>query len=211
LIFLDAEEKYKHLVYIECNKKDIIDDESLENIVGYAISKMNITFKMSDDPKQAYQSYCSALQKKLGGGDPYQVSQEWKELKTESIIDFMFHALPMEQGNITENLKQIITLAAQKATGYVDNKIHEYDSLFHCDSIGCKFAALKVFENGQNLEITPFYITVKGEKIEESNLWNKKVWSKANFDYMQIKFVLTKYSIKAIIKAIQDTHWSLDS
>ncbi len=181
----------------------------MENIVGYALSKMNITFKMNDDPKQAYQVYCSALQKKLGGGDPYQVSREWQELQTDMIIDSMFHA--MEQGNITENLKEIITLAVQKATGYVDNKVHEFDSLFHCDSLGCKFAAMKVFENGENLEITPFYITVKGEKIEESNLWSKKVWSKANFDYMQMKFVLTKYSIKAIIKAIKDTHWSLDS
>jgi hypothetical protein len=124
---------------------------------------------------------------------------------------FYVYALPMEQGNVTEDLKEIITLAAQKATVYVDNKIHEYDSLFHCDSLGCKFSALKVFENAENLQITPFYITVKSEKIEESNLWNKKVWSKANFDYMQIKFILTKYSIKAIIKAIHDTHWSLDS
>ncbi len=184
----------------------------MENIVGYAVSKMNITFALSDDAKQSYQTYCAALQKKLGGGDPYQVSRELHESKTEAVIDLMYAVLPIVKELIPQRLKEIIEMAAQKSTGYLDTGVHDFTSLFHTKNeksySECEFAVMKVFRNADNLEITPFYMHVHGEEIEERTLWINKIWRKATIDYMQIKFMLTKYDIKAIIKAVKDTNWS---
>jgi hypothetical protein len=172
---------------------------------------MNITFTLSDDPKKSFETYSAALQKKLGGGDPYQVSRELHESNTEVVINLMYDVLPIERKLIPQRLKDIIEMAAQKSTGYLDVGIHGFNSIFHTKNeksySECEFAVMKIFRNADNLEITPFYIHVHGEEIEERTLWIKKIWRKATIDYKQIKFMLTKYDLKAIIKAVKETNW----
>jgi len=183
----------------------------LKSIVGYAVSKMNITFKLSDNPKKSFEDYSAALQKKLGGGDPYQVVRELSETKTEVVLDELYKAMHMPKDLIPEKLKEIIVMAAQKATGSLDTGVHGLSSLFYSKKeqffSQAEFAVLKIFRNGDFLEIIPCYMYVKGEKTEERVVFINKSWGHATIEYRQMRFMLTKYDLSAIIRAIKNTNW----
>jgi hypothetical protein len=190
----------------------MIDGEKLVSIIGYAVTKMNITFRLFNDAKLSYQSYCTALQKEMGKGVSYSISRDLNTDNINVILQGMYNSLPMNPQLIPQKLKDIMGFAAGKASGHVDTKVHNFASLFHASNSKSfsesSFSVLKIFKNAENLEIIPAYMFVSGEKHKKRVLWIKKSWSKAHITYSQEKFVITKKHIQEIIKVIKNPNWS---
>jgi len=204
--------KFQHLFFIGCKGDDEIDGLKLSSIVDYAVSKMDITFKKSDDSKKTYEEYASALQKKMGGGDPHQVSVELKGTHTKEVLKEMTKALNMKSELIPQKLKDMIEMSVKRATGYDETEDNSFDSLLHVSksdsSSQTEFAILEINKSEDSVQITSRYMSVKGEKVvdpttEEKAKWTDKKWGKANIDSMEMSFMLTKYAIAAISKIIK--------
>jgi hypothetical protein len=196
------------VVYENCNPSDKfgvgIDKEKLSSIVGYASKVMGINQLADAKAEECFTRYCKALEEKLGPGEPYIASIEMKESKKDSIIKQMKDLLPYK----VKKFDELIEFAAEKAVASLKGGSGSQKSVllrFKEESIEMSaFVVLKVFRSGENLELTPCYMSVKGGKTEARVLLFQVAESESSMTYKQQKFILSKYEIQAIINGLKE-------
>ena len=68
--------------FVNCSESDVIEGCRLDQIVGKAISSMDIRFNKDMDAGQFYEYCCNQMEKKIGGGgEPFMISQHFCDEK----------------------------------------------------------------------------------------------------------------------------------
>jgi hypothetical protein len=170
------------VIYENCKPDDYFsvctDKETLSSIVGYASKVMGINQLADADAEKCFTRYCEALEKKLGPGEPYIASVDMRESKKDTIIKQMKDLLPYK----VKKFDEIIEYAAEKAvaslkggSGSQKGVLIRYKEEFIEMSA---FVVLKVFKSGENLELTPCYMSVKEVRLKEGFCYSK--WRSRN-------------------------------
>lgn len=193
--------------YVNCKPTDKFDngDVTLDSVVGFATKKIGLTAVTDSDPGKAYVQYVNMLSKKLGGSEPYVRSMKVNNVDDADVLrQEMTKVLPV----VTDKFEQAIDTAVAHATGYVETGVDNFNAVFYRKNSkeweGGEFVVLKVFKSGQNLEIIPSYLHVKGHKTEERIVFGNRAWSDAEITYKEQKFLLSFFDIKTIVKKLEE-------
>jgi hypothetical protein len=190
------------VIYDNCDPDMKIEGEKLRSIIGYAINAMGVSVS-GNDAEDLYDNYCAGFNKKLNASEPYHISVEMKELKREIIVNDMKELLPQR----VEKFDKLIEKTADRAVAVLDFSTNK-PGLVICrkskqEFVASEFSVLKIFKSGENLEIIPCYMSVRGKKAGKKVLflasWEE---TEAIMTYKQTKFILTKFDITAIIKKL---------
>lgn len=185
--------------FVGCKADDEIDGVKLESIIGYATKQIDNVGKGINE-KDSYDKYCAALENKLGSPEPYHRSLSMRDCSKQRIVDSMWDLMPHK----VEEFKSKIEKVADYATGYVDMSVENMGHLIYRENeksyamVG--FSVLKIFRSGDNLEIIPTYMHVKGRMKESRFLIFSDSESEASIEYMHEKYILSQFDIKEIIE-----------
>lgn len=205
----------ERLIYIGCSENDLLYEEKLGSIVGYALSKMGIQLTNSDRHKDSmqveadFQGYSKGLSEKLGGYEPYirnlQLGQSCR-LTKEKVVNDMTTLLPRKE----PEFEKVIAVAADRA---VEN-IHKDPTLGEVfffnrrtnEFVLSEFLVLKVFRAAENLEIIPCLFKLSCKRDEGSALLGVFQWKNSEMEmgYEERKYILNKFAIKQIIDKLKN-------
>jgi hypothetical protein len=185
--------------FVRCKADDEIDGVKLESIIGYAIKQIDNVGKGTNE-KDSYNKYCDALKKKLGSPEPYYRSLSIRDCSKEKIVANMWDLMPHKIAEFKSQIEKV----ADYAVGSVDMSVQNLGHLIYRENEKTYamfgFSVLKIFRSGDNLEIIPSYMHVKGRMKESRFLIFSDSESEASIEYMHEKYILTEFDIKEIIE-----------
>ena len=175
-----------------------------------------------DDKKnETYENYCDSLKKKLGLGEPYELTFKRelnKEINAQAIIERSKNLLPYEEDSLVFTIEQVADMAAETYNNMINGSI---ESSTDQDVSLSGFSVIKVFQTAEVLKIIPCQIEVRGmiktkqKKIirQKKNTWlffftyytiatefEDYLSIEWYMKYKQMTFIMTKYDIEEIIK-----------
>lgn len=216
------------IIYCECSPSDLLFGYELQEIVGWAVSKSGFELRGDNGREMAslstergplhlqlgpndqfnFDKYCEGLDRTLGRCEPFvqELHLGADNLSEENLARNMKSALR----RMNPLFEPVIEQAARHAVGRISGGgpgLNPLDWVIKDNfqfQILSQTLVLKIFRNGEELDIVPCFLVCCSSRSEVSVLlFIKKTERKVYMEYKERKYTMTKPMIQKMIEEVK--------
>jgi len=192
-------------VYVDCAPTDLMLGSELRSVVNYVFHHLDINAH-SNDSAENYRFWCTALERKLGGGDPYDRVKTISTTSTSKVLQELKNLLPNKNLNISQDngIVEVVTDSS--------NTVDDLKQLEHPGHLNLRedkkadvtdLSVIKVFRNGEDLAFVPCYLSIRSKKKVVGSRFRQTKAEETVIRYNQRKYVLSTFDIGKIVEKIK--------